>query len=137
MEKEKILKSMILTFVFLAIIAGIVWYAIATSPANKIVGVWEGTASDGTKIELNFSKDIENVSTQEKMYYLTVTSKDGAKEEEKGVYNVSNNTMLTLRPSDETLNDNAKAFFYIEEDKIRFEYTVNFETYEFTLNKVK
>lgn len=137
MEKQKIIRTIIITLVFLLVIAGIIVYAVHNDSKNLILGTWEATAEDGTVVSYQFTTDYENASTKETIYYLTVKNPDGSTETEKGTYNISNDTVVTFRPIADGVTDNATASFSIKKDTLHFEYTVDFETKEIDFKKVK
>jgi len=134
-QSGKILKNIIIIAVFLAIVAGVVIYSINNSAEVRILGTWEATTEDNHKISIKFTDEYENKSTKETLYYITVEYPDGKIEEEKGTYNISTDTMMTLRPSDASLNDSATVAFKIKGDKLVCKYTRDFEEKEFVLTK--
>lgn len=134
-QTGKIVKTMVITLIVLAIIAVGIVYAVVNSSDNLILGTWESEAADGTKVSYIFTDEYENYSTKETLYYLTVTKPDGSKETEKGTYNISTDSVITFRPSDDSIKDSTTAEFTITKDTLKCQYTVNFEQKEVVFNK--
>ena len=134
-QTGKIIRTMVITLIVLAIITGVIIYAVINSSENLILGTWEATAEDGTVVSYVFTDEWDNASTKETLYYLTVKAPDGSSETEKGTYNISNDSVITFRPSDESIKDSATANFIIEDDKLICKYTIDFEEREVVLEK--
>ncbi len=134
-QTGKIIRTMIITFIVLALIAGGITYAVVNRSDNLILGTWESTAADGTCVTYLFTDEYENQSTKETLYYLTVKNPDGTEETERGTYNISSGSVITFRPSDETIKDSATASFKISKDKFVCQYTRDFEEREIVFNK--
>lgn len=134
-QTGKIVRTMVITLIVLAIIAVGIVYAVVNSSTNLILGTWESVAADGTKVSYLFTNEFENYSTKETLYYLTVTKPDGTKETEKGTYNISTNSVITFRPGDESIKDSTTAEFTIDKETLTCQYTVNFEQKEIVFNK--
>ena len=134
-QTGKIIRTIVITLIVLALIAGGIIYAVVNSSDNLILGTWEAKAEDGTQVTYLFTDEYENPSTKETLYYLTVKNPDGSEETEKGTYNISNGTVITFRPVDESIKDSATATFEISKDKMVCQYTRDFEEKEVVFNK--
>ncbi len=134
-QTGKIIRTIVITLIVLAIITGVIIYAVINSSENLILGTWEATAEDGTVVSYVFTDEWDNASTKETLYYLTVKAPDGSSETEKGTYNISNDSVITFRPSDESIKDSATSNFVIEDDKLICKYTIDFEEREVVLEK--
>ena len=134
-QAGKIIKTMVITTIVLAILAGVIIYAVVNSSDNLILGTWESKAEDGTQVTYLFTDEYENPSTKETLYYLTVKNPDGSEETEKGTYNISNDSVITFRPVDESIKDSATASFVIKKDTLTCQYTRDFEEKEVVFTK--
>lgn len=134
MEKEKIIKSMIITTIVLVIIFAAIAIAVHNSSGNTIIGKWETTAEDGSVVTYEFTKDKEKASSEYPLYYLTVKNKDGSTQNEKGTYVISNNTVITLYPADS--EDTSIVSLKINKDKLTFIYTVDYTEKEIDFKKI-
>lgn len=134
-QAGKIIRTMVITLVVLALITAGIIYAVVNSSENLILGTWEAKAADGTSVSCLFTDEYENPSTKETLYYLTVKNADGSEEKEKGTYNISNGSVITFRPVDESIKDSATASFTISKEKLTCQYTRDFEEKEVVFTK--
>ena len=134
-QTGKIVKTMVITLVVLALAAGAIVYAVLNSSETRILGTWQAS-NQGYDVTIEFTDTYENPSTKETLCYVTFKAPDGTTETEKATYNISNESVITLRPVDENIKDSATAEFRIEGKKLICQYTRDFEQKEFTLEKV-
>ena len=126
-QTGKIVKTIVITSIILAVIAGVIYYAIVNSNENLILGEWQATAKDGTVVTYKFTDEFENQSTKETIYYLTVKNPDGSVEEDKGTYNISNDTIITFRSITDPKTSNPNAEFEIKKDVMKFKYSAGLD----------
>lgn len=134
-QTGKIIRTIIITAVVLALITGAIVYAVVNSSDNLILGQWEAEAENGAKVTCLFTDRYENPSTKETLCYITYQPKDGKTEIEKNTYNISSGSVITFRPADESLKDSTTATFTIDKDKMTYVYERDFEKAEIVMTK--
>lgn len=126
MEKEKIIRTIVITLICLVLVGIGLYNMWANEGELLILGTWETTTEDGTVVSFQFTDELEKSVTLQNIYYLTVTSPDGTKSEEKGTYNIANDETLTFRPEGAEVSQSTTTAFVIKKDKLTCKYEVDF-----------
>ncbi len=126
MEKEKIIRTIVITLICLALIGIGIYNMWASGEELLILGTWETTAEDGTVVSYQFTDELEKSVTLQNIYHLTVTSPDGTVSKEKGTYNIANDETLTFRPEGAEASQSTTTTFTINKDKLICKYEVDF-----------
>ena len=134
-QTGKIVKTIVITLVVLALIAGGVIYAIVNSSENLILGTWESSNDSGYNVKIEFTDLYENPSTKETICHITFKHPDGPVEMEKATYNISNGKVVTFRPADESKKGSATTEFKIDGKKLICVYEMNYQEKEITFAK--
>ncbi len=125
MEKQKIIRTIIISSIVVILVAIGIYNMYAGSGDIKILGTWEAKAADGTVVSYEFTDDIDNANSKQTVYHLTVT-KNGKTEKEDGTYNISNDDVLTFRPDGTEAHQSTTATFKIEKDTLTCKYEIDF-----------
>lgn len=126
MEKEKIIRTIIITLICLVLVGIGIYNMWSSEGSLLILGTWESAAEDGTVVSYEFTDELEKSVTLQNIYNLTITYSDGTTVKEKGTYNIANDETLTFRPEGVDASKSTTVAYVIKKDKLICNYEVDF-----------